>query len=264
MAIGMETGSVMGLILILLGYPTWAALDVTIPSAKMEVKEGSPAEFRCSFPPNIKSVRVEWKFVNSDSETSFVFYDGSLTAPYKDRATSYLQGFTLNSVNVNDRGEYSCEVAGIGTDEKPVYGDAKTQLFVIAPPGPLSTVVPSSVRTGSKVELQCLETGGYPEPTFTWYRNKAPLNPKAPNATYTINKGVLTFAQVTPADGGEYYCDAVNNMGKQVSGTIRMDVSDVNVGGIVAAVIVVLLLLAVIGFGVWYAYSRGYLGKKTK
>lgn len=34
---------------------------------------------------------------------------------------------------------------------------------------------------------------------------------------------------------------------------------DLNTGGIVAGVIVALLLLALLGFGIWYANKKGYL-----
>lgn len=34
---------------------------------------------------------------------------------------------------------------------------------------------------------------------------------------------------------------------------------DINTGGIVAGVIVALLLLALLGFGIWYAHKKGYL-----
>ena len=34
---------------------------------------------------------------------------------------------------------------------------------------------------------------------------------------------------------------------------------DVNTGGIVAGVIVALLLLALLGLGIWYANKKGYL-----
>lgn len=39
-------------------------------------------------------------------------------------------------------------------------------------------------------------------------------------------------------------------------------VGDLNTGGIVAGVIVVLLLLALLGFGLFYAHKRGYLASK--
>lgn len=37
---------------------------------------------------------------------------------------------------------------------------------------------------------------------------------------------------------------------------------ELNVGGIVAAVLVTLILLGVLIFGVWFAYSRGYFESK--
>ena len=37
---------------------------------------------------------------------------------------------------------------------------------------------------------------------------------------------------------------------------------DLNTGGIVAGVIIFLLLLALLGFGIWYAYKKGYLPSK--
>lgn len=38
-----------------------------------------------------------------------------------------------------------------------------------------------------------------------------------------------------------------------------VSLGDVNTGGIVAGVIVALLLLALLGFGIWYANKKGYL-----
>lgn len=37
---------------------------------------------------------------------------------------------------------------------------------------------------------------------------------------------------------------------------------ELNVGGIVAAVLVTLILLGVLIFGIWFAYSRGYFESK--
>lgn len=39
-------------------------------------------------------------------------------------------------------------------------------------------------------------------------------------------------------------------------------VVELNVGGIVAAVIVTLVLLGFLIFGIWFAYSRGYFESK--
>lgn len=39
-------------------------------------------------------------------------------------------------------------------------------------------------------------------------------------------------------------------------------IAELNVGGIVAAVLVTLILLGVLIFGIWFAYSRGYFDSK--
>ncbi|OCT69654.1 junctional adhesion molecule A [Xenopus laevis] len=241
---------------------TAALAGVTAPDPTITVKEGDSPDLRCSYTSDYINPRVEWKFVNKDQETSFVFYDGSLTASYKDRATSYPQGIKLNQVTRKDAGEYSCEVTSTGT--KVLYGEAKIQLQVIVAPGTPVAQVPSSARTGSVAELMCVETQGFPLPTFTWYHNNSPMQAKSQNSTYTIdpNTGVLKFASVGTSDSGEYYCKATNSQGEQSSAIVRMDVKDVNVGGIVAAVVIVLLILALLGFGLWFAYSRGYLDRK--
>ncbi|OCT66786.1 hypothetical protein XELAEV_18043036mg [Xenopus laevis] len=250
----------VGLLCCCLWTVTLAA--VTTPNPTIIVKEGESAELQCSYSSDFTSPRVEWKFVNKDQETSFVFYDGSLTASYKDRAIPYPQGITLKQITRKDAGEYSCEVTSTGS--KTLYGEAKIQLQVIVAPSKPVAQVPRSVSTGSVAELLCVENDGYPPPTFIWYRNKSPMQIAPQNSTYTIDPktGVLKFAAVSTSDSGEYYCEATNNQGKQASDLVRMDVQDVNVGGIVAAVVIVLLILALIGFGMWFAYSRGYLDRK--
>uniref|UniRef100_A0A803JJB6 Junctional adhesion molecule A n=1 Tax=Xenopus tropicalis TaxID=8364 RepID=A0A803JJB6_XENTR len=222
------------------------------------------ADLRCTYTSDFTKSRVEWKFVNNQLETFFVYYDGTLTASYVNRATSVPQGIILNQITSKDAGEYSCEVTSVDSNGQTLYGEAKIQLLVIVAPSQPMAHVPNTVRTGSAVELRCVETQGYPPPTFTWYQNKAPMPPNPQNATYTIdpNTGVLKFRAVAASDSGDYYCKAANNEGEQVSAIVRMNVQDVNVGGIVAAVVIVLLILALIGFGLWYAYSRGYLDTK--
>lgn len=44
--------------------------------------------------------------------------------------------------------------------------------------------------------------------------------------------------------------------------TSRCLAAELNVGGIVAAVLVTLILLGVLIFGIWFAYSRGYFDSK--
>ncbi|KAM4690324.1 junctional adhesion molecule A [Rhinophrynus dorsalis] len=247
-------------------------IPVNSQAPTITVKEGEPAEFQCSYPKDLPGLRVEWKFVNMDQETSIVYYEGELTVPYKNRAVSFPQGFRITSVTRKDSGEYVCEVTSIDSSGTTNYGEAKIQLTVLVPPSTPVAQVPSSVTTGGVAELVCIEKDSSPPATFAWYKNKIllPDNPKSSptfqNSTYTIDPktGVLKFDPVLKTDVGEYYCEASNSQGKQTSAAISMSVSDVNVGGIVAAVVVVLIILALIAFGVWFAYSRGYFTSTKK
>ncbi|MEE6512713.1 hypothetical protein FKM82_019896 [Ascaphus truei] len=260
-------------LLVILSLVAEALGAVSTPKQNITVKEGGAAEFQCQYTSDFQSPRVEWKFVGKDQETSLVYYDGALTAPYKDRASTYPQGLRIERINRKDTGDYVCEVTSSVTnpDGKTSYGEITFHLVVLVPPSVPVAQVPVSVTTGGVAQLACIENDSSPPALFKWYKNKIlmPDNPKTSptfqNSSYTLDSktGVLKFDPVKKSDAGEYYCEAGNPEGKQVSAAVRMEVNDVNVGGIVAAVIIVLLILALIGFGVWFAYHRGYFAKKT-
>ncbi|XP_040190472.1 junctional adhesion molecule A, partial [Rana temporaria] len=237
-------------------------------SPPVNLKEGNNAEFPCNFPSSYQNPRVEWKFM-SGNDAILVYYDGALTAPYKTRATFFPQGLRLSSVTRKDAGEYSCEVTGMVSGSPQLFQD-KTQLVVLVPPSVPIAQVPTSVSTGGTATLYCIETDASPPPTFTWYKNGVlmPPNPKdSPNfqnSSYAIDAttGQLRISPVTQADVAQYSCQAENSEGKRTSEPVQVAIKDVNVGGIVAAVIVSLLILGLIAFAVWFAYQRGYIGKK--
>uniref|UniRef100_A0ACB8G9Q6 Uncharacterized protein n=1 Tax=Sphaerodactylus townsendi TaxID=933632 RepID=A0ACB8G9Q6_9SAUR len=114
--------------------------------------------------------------------------------------------------------------------------------FPVPPSKPLAQV-PSSVTIGNRAVLTCVETDGSPPPTFKWFKNDMvmPEDPKTntlfKNSSYTLDpkSGVLIFEPATSFYAGE-----------------------VNVGGIVAAVVVLLIVFGLAAFGIWFAYSRGY------
>ncbi|XP_074456164.1 junctional adhesion molecule B isoform X5 [Larus michahellis] len=137
----------------------------------------------------------------------------------------------------------------------------------VAPTTPVCEV-PSSAMTGTVVELSCKETEGSPPSEYQWYKNGVPLlektgtgSARAANITYTMNKksGTLLFNTVTRNDTGEYYCEASNGIGlSQKCSVKRMQVDDLNVSGIIAAVVFVALVMALCGLGVFYAQKKGY------
>nr|KAF6268484.1 F11 receptor [Pipistrellus kuhlii] len=144
---------------------------------------------------------------------------------------------------------------------------------ITVPPSKPTVNIPSSATIGSRAVLTCSEPDGSPPSEYLWYRDGAlmPLEPKRnrafSNSSYSLNPttGELVFDPVSASDTGEYSCQAQNGFGSPVmSAAVRMEAVELNVGGIVAAVLVTLLLLGLLVFGIWFAYSRGYFDRKKK
>ncbi|XP_032485213.1 junctional adhesion molecule B isoform X4 [Phocoena sinus] len=144
------------------------------------------------------------------------------------------------------------------------------QALQVAPAVP-SCEVPSSALRGTVVELRCQDKEGNPAPEYTWFKDGIRLleNPKlgspSANSSYTMNtkSGTLQFNTVSKLDSGEYSCEARNSVGHRRCPGKRMQVDDLNVSGIIAAVVVVALVISVCGLGVCYAQRKGYFSKET-
>lgn len=242
------------------------SIDVVNPALK--VKENEGVDMKCIYSADFgASPRVEWKFKDVKGSQGFIFFDGKPTGPYADRITVYNQGLRFNKVTRADTGDYDCEV--YGSDN---YAEKTIKLTVLVPPGKPIARIPPSVTTGSKALLTCFDVVGSPPSTYKWYKNDAPL-PEEPskfdafrNLTYKMNtfNGNLEFQSVSKIDIGAYYCEAGNSEGTQRSETVQMDVRDVNVGGIVAGVIVALLAVGLLLFALWYANKKGFLPKMSE
>ena len=70
------------------------------------------------------------------------------------------------------------------------------------------------VSAGSKINISC-EASGVPLPVLTWYKDGSHV----PAKRTTGIKGVsaLTFDSMTSAHQGEYWCEARNSAGRNVS-----------------------------------------------
>ncbi|XP_059727156.1 junctional adhesion molecule A isoform X2 [Haemorhous mexicanus] len=264
-------GAGLRLLLLLGGLAALAAAQVT--SEDQEVPEHKPVELRCAaFRSSSGSARIEWKFQRGSS-LALIYYEGELTEPYRDRVQFSPTSIRFQSVTREDSGKYICEVVGDGSQ----IAKSEVNLIVQVPPGKPLAHVPSSATVGARAVLRCSEAQGSPPPTFRWYKDgtELPQDPKSSpafrNSSYSLDPrtGELVFEPVGGWDTGDYHCEASNNVGSpQKSDVFRMEASEVNVGGIVAAVVLLLLVLALAAFGVWFAYRRGYFssdagGKKV-
>ncbi|XP_065276095.1 junctional adhesion molecule A-like [Emys orbicularis] len=259
--------------LLLLSVSSWSLISAQVMNTQtIQVPENKPIDIPCTaYVSQSGTPRVEWKFEKGSSIVLF-YYDSKFTDPYKDRAQFTPTGIRFTSVTRKDTGKYICEVLWTGSGASGQLTKSEVDLIVQVPPSKPVAKVPTSVTIGNKAVLTCTETDGSPPPTFQWYRDNIlmPSNPKISekfrNSSYTIDPktGVLTIEPVTSFDTGDYFCEAQNNVGTaQKSEAIHLEATEVNVGGIVAAVVVLLIVLALVAFGIWFAYSRGFFSKRT-
>nr|XP_033465993.1 F11 receptor, tandem duplicate 1 [Epinephelus lanceolatus] len=244
---------------------------VTSYNKNVRVKENEGADLTCSHSADFGSnPRVEWKFKDPKGSQAYVVFYGKLTCKYANRVTMYGDNLRFTKVTRKDNGVYDCEVSGSSSGQ---FGEVRVTLTVLVPPSQPLCRIPSSVTTGKSALLSCHDNDGSPPPKYRWFKNNVLLPPEPSkiaafrNATYKLNadNGNLEFPAASKADSGQYSCEAFNDAGPpQRCRAVKMEVRDLNTGGIVAGVIVALLLLALLGFGIWYAHKKGYLPKKTE
>ncbi|XP_071757301.2 F11 receptor, tandem duplicate 1 [Centroberyx gerrardi] len=247
----------------------FGSFEVTTSNANVRVKENEGADLTCSHSADFGSnARVEWKFNDMKGSQTYVIFDRKPTKAYEGRVTTFDGNVRFSKVTRKDNGEYDCEVSGNGK-----FGEAKVKLTVLVPPSPPMCRIPTSVTTGRSTLLSCHDADGSPPPTYKWFKNGTPLPedpskfPAFKNSSYKLNpvNGNLEFPSASKMDSAVYYCEASNDAGPtQRCKGAKMEVRDVNTGGIVAGVIVALLLLALLGLGIWYANKKGYLPKKSE
>lgn len=244
------------------------AFSVTSAKSHVEPNLNDGIDLSCQYSADFGTdARVEWKFRDLKGSQKFVYYKGEITDQFASRVSLYGNNLRFAKVIPKDNGVYICEVSG-----KDKFGFTEVKLTVMVPPGVPLCKVPASVTTGRQARLTCQDSVGSPPPTYKWYKDGVPLptDPKTmtgfKNLTYSLNpqNGNLEFARASKMDTGSYYCVAENKAGSpQQCRAAKMEVRDLNTGGIVAGVIIFLLLLALLGFGIWYAYKKGYIPKKT-
>ncbi|KAM4727325.1 F11 receptor, tandem duplicate 1 [Anableps anableps] len=246
-----------------------SSFSVTTKNPNVKVKENEGVDLTCSYSADFGlSPRVEWKFQNLKGSQAYVIFEGKATTPYSDRVSMYSDSnLRFSKVTREDNGAYYCEVSSSSSQSAHV----KVTLTVLVPPSIPKCGIPQTVTTNKPINLTCHDPDSSPPPTYKWYKDNTllPADPSKisgfKNATYKLDSstGTLVFPSVTKMDSGMYYCEVVNEAGPaQRCRGEQMEVRDLNTGGIVAGVIIVLLLLALLIGGIWYANKKGYLPSK--
>ncbi|XP_026705799.1 junctional adhesion molecule B [Athene cunicularia] len=222
------------------------------------------------------SLRIEWKKIQSQG-VSFVYYNGEFTGDLRGRAEMLNTGIRIRNVTRKDSGTYRCEISA-KSEEGQHLGEATITLTVLVAPTTPVCEVPSSAMTGTVVELSCKETEGSPPSEYQWYKNGVALlektgtgSARAANITYTMNKksgtlvSVITNSVITSYQEDPIYCLIQRCTGVliQKCTICFMITDDLNVSGIIAAVVFVALVMALCGLGVFYAQKKGYFTKEN-
>ncbi|XP_007890214.1 junctional adhesion molecule A [Callorhinchus milii] len=242
--------------------------EVSTANSVVRSQPGKSLELSCTYTADFDSPRIEWKRSDLQGSTTLIYYEKQVTEKFRERFEVYDKGMRITNAEPSDSGDYMCEVtAATGNG----FNSVTIKVIIEVPPKVPQISVPTSVTNGGSAELSCTETHGYPKSKYKWFRNGIPIPVKSAgnslfhNSSYILNieTGVLLFNPVTKSDVGEYYCEASNGVGPAMrSQAKKMDVYETNVGGIVAGVIIALLIIALIGIGIWFAYRKGYLPRK--
>ncbi|XP_055965281.1 junctional adhesion molecule B isoform X1 [Sorex fumeus] len=217
----------------------------------------------CKYPKKTTSSRLEWKKLGRS--VSFVYYQQSLQGDFKKRAEMIDFSIRIKNVTRRDAGKYRCEVSAPSEQGQNLEEDTVTLEVLVAPAVPFCQI-PNSALSGTVVELRCHEREGNPAPEYTWFKDGIRLlgnlkrGSHGTNSSYSVNtkSGTLQFNTVSKLDSGEYYCEARNSVGHRRCPGKRMRIDDLNISGIIAAVVVVVLVISVCGLGVCYAQRKGY------
>ncbi|XP_060107316.1 junctional adhesion molecule C [Heteronotia binoei] len=240
------------------------AVELTSVNTHPVVQEFQRADLSCII-SSTKTLnpRIEWKKIVG-KDTTYVYYDNKMQGDWGNRAQ--LQGRTslvIHNVTRADKGVYRCEV--VAPDDVNIGAEININLTVHVKPVAPKCRVPPSVPVGKSATLHCQEKEGFPEPTYSWYRNTDSLpadsrsNPKFQNSSFTVNSktGTLVFTEVHKGDTGRYYCIATNNVGSAKCEEQQMEVYDLNIAGIVGGILVVVTVLSLITVGICCAYRKG-------
>ncbi|XP_076653343.1 nephrin isoform X1 [Halictus rubicundus] len=137
----------------------------------------------------------------------------------------------INHIKERDEGEYRCRV----DFSKSPTRNSRIHLTVIVPPhkpniidelGKTVTAVAGPYEEGGDMKLQCLVTGGRPEPRVRWWRGEMLLDSKdEPGEFPALRRNTLIVRQLSRADlHAVFTCQASNNnISQPVSASVAIE-----------------------------------------
>ncbi|XP_056400452.1 junctional adhesion molecule C isoform X2 [Hyla sarda] len=265
MAASRGTGPGLLLLSLILHGCAVTAVELYSANTNPEVQEFQRVELSCIIKnTNTDNPRVEWKKMRND-DVSYVYFDKMIQGDLRNRA-EIKGGISLVIFNASrtDTGRYRCEVAA--AEDQKRFAEITVNLTVTVKPVTPQCRVPKAVPVGKTAVLHCQENEGYPNSVYRWYRNSEALpddskaSIKFLNSSFTLNSssGILLFSAVNKGDMGQYHCIASNSAGSARCDAQLLEVYDLNIGGIVGGILVVVVVLALITVGICCAYRKGY------
>uniref|UniRef100_A0A3Q4I547 Ig-like domain-containing protein n=1 Tax=Neolamprologus brichardi TaxID=32507 RepID=A0A3Q4I547_NEOBR len=170
--------------------------------------------------PEVPSVTVSpsGEIVEGSSVTLACTGDANPMAKYtwykEQKQISHEKQINFRSIQSSDSGEYYSRAPNLNFSLLHAFGINLSTFLPDAPKLPFVSVSPSAeIVEGSSVSLTC-SSDANPAADYTWYKDKKLMS----------REQQLTFSSIQSSDSGEYCCTAENELGKNSSEVISINV----------------------------------------
>ncbi|XP_068956499.1 V-set and immunoglobulin domain-containing protein 4 [Petaurus breviceps papuanus] len=212
-----------------------------VPTLEGPVKMIGPwkgnVNIACTYGPveGYSQFLVEWLVKQENNPVTIFLRDASgdhiQQAKYRGRLQVSREppgdvSLLLETLEMDDRGRYLCQVTWKGPDGRQLVKERSTELQIQKLPASKPLVTSGSgygfqVPHGMRISLLC-QAQGSPPITYKWYKGK-------PDGTHTqVNSlGTLFFKPAQISDSGMYFCVAKARVGsEQMSDVVHFVVTD--------------------------------------
>ncbi|XP_036596284.1 V-set and immunoglobulin domain-containing protein 4 isoform X2 [Trichosurus vulpecula] len=212
-----------------------------MPTLEGPVKMTGPwkgnVNIACTYGPmeGYTQILVKW-LVQQDNDPVTIFLrdssgDHIQQAKYRGRLQVSREppgdvSLLLETLEMDDRGRYLCQVTWKGPDGRHLMRERQTELQIQKLPASKPLVTTGSgygfqVPHGMRISLLC-QAQGSPPITYKWYKGQPDGNP-----TQVTSLGTLLFKPAQVSDSGTYFCVAKARIGsEQTSDVVHFVVTD--------------------------------------